>query len=150
MPTPETTPTTPRTLARDAGLTLLELLVVVTILVLLTVAIGTVAINYLGGAQAKAARLQLSQIEGALDLYRLDMGRYPTEAEGLDALVEAPAGANQWSGPYIAKRATLTDPWDREFTYRVPGEGGRAYALYSLGADGQEGGEDDAADIRSE
>ncbi|MEO0763736.1 MAG: type II secretion system protein GspG, partial [Pseudomonadota bacterium] len=90
-----------RPTAPDAGLTLLELLVVVTILVLLSVAVGTVALNYLGGARVDAARLQITQIEAGLDLYRLDFGRYPSEAEGLGALVEPPAGAEAWNGPYI-------------------------------------------------
>ncbi len=134
-------------LAPDAGLTLLELLVVVTILTLLTVAVGTVALNYLSGAKADAARLQLTQIESGLDLYRLDMGRYPTEQEGLAALVEAPAGAEAWNGPYLRKAEALTDPWGAPFHYAVPGREG-PFELYSLGADGAEGGEDDAADIR--
>ncbi|MGF1502341.1 MAG: type II secretion system major pseudopilin GspG [Paracoccaceae bacterium] len=141
----------PRTAQRpptDAGLTLLELLVVVTILVLLTVAIGTVALNYLSGAKADAARLQLGQIEAGLDLYRLDAGRYPTEAEGLAALIEAPAGAAEWNGPYVRKEAALTDPWGRQFEYRQPGrENEGSYDLFSLGADGTEGGEDEDADV---
>ncbi len=137
-----------RRLAPDAGLTLLELLVVITILTLLTVAIGTVALNYLGGAKADAARLQMEQIATGLDLYRLDLGRYPTEEEGLDALVSAPAGAEGWNGPYLRKADALTDPWGAPFLYAVPGESG-AYDLVSLGADGAEGGEDDAADLRN-
>lgn len=139
-------------LPRDAGLTLLELLVVITILVVLTVAIGTVALNYLGGAKADAARLQITQIEGGLDLYRLDMGRYPTEAEGLDALIARPpgagagTGAGAWNGPYLRKSAALTDPWGQPFAYRVPGEAG-PYDVITLGADGQPGGEGDDADL---
>ena len=135
-----------RRLAREAGLTLLELLVVVTILVLLTVAIGTVALNYLGGAKTDAARLQITQIEAGLDLYRLDMGRYPTQQEGLTALVERPAGAESWNGPYVRKRGALTDPWGAAFQYQAPGRQG-AYDLFSYGADGVEGGSDDAADV---
>lgn len=134
-------------LRRDAGLTLLELLVVVTILVLLTVSIGTVALNYLGGAKADAARLQLDQIGSALDLYHLDAGRYPTTAEGLEALVSAPPAAPWWNGPYLRKREALVDPWGAPFTYAAPGRGGAPYDLISLGADGAEGGTDDAADL---
>jgi len=143
-------PETParRAAPTDAGLTLLELLVVVTILVVLTVAIGTVALNYLGGARADAARLQINQLEGALDLYRLDMGRYPSESEGLQALVEAPAGAEGWNGPYLRKEAALTDPWGAPLRYALPaGQGGPE--IVSLGAGGQPGGEGDDADISS-
>lgn len=133
-------------LPRDAGLTLLELLVVVTILVLLTVSIGTVALNYLGGAKADAARLQINQIESALDLYRLDAGRYPTTAEGLEALVAPPSGAARWNGPYLRKREALVDPWGVPFAYAAPGQAG-PYQITSLGADRAEGGSDDAADL---
>ena len=138
----------PRKLPRDAGLTLLELLVVVTILVLLTVAIGTVALNYLDRGKAGAAKLQLEQIETGLDLFRLDVGRYPNEQEGLDALVTAPGGLDRWNGPYVKREAALTDPWGNAFVYSQPGTDG-PFDLMSLGADGQQGGEDDAADISS-
>ncbi|MEM8821735.1 MAG: type II secretion system major pseudopilin GspG [Pseudomonadota bacterium] len=123
----------------DAGLTLLELLVVITILTLLTVAIGTVALNYLGGARADAARLQMTQIETGLDLFRLDIGRYPTSDEGLSALVEAPADADGWNGPYLRKEEALTDPWGAPFEYAAPGQDD-AYDLTTRGADGVPGG----------
>ncbi len=134
---------------KDAGLTLLELLVVITILVVLTVAIGTVALNYLGGAKADAARLQISQIEAGLDLYRLDLGRYPTEREGLDALIEAPRGEDKWNGPYLRKSGALIDPWGNAFSYDAP-TSGVDYAVTSLGSDGSPGGEGDAADLSSQ
>lgn len=129
-----------------AGLTLLELLVVITILVLLAVAIGTVALNYLDRAKSDAARLQMNQIEAGLDLYRLDMGAYPTQEAGLQALVEAPTGVDGWRGPYIRKAATLIDPWGAPFQYATPGRDG-PFDLLSYGADGAPGGDDDAADI---
>lgn len=133
-------------LPKDAGLTLLELLVVVTILVILTVAIGTVALNYLGGAKSDAARLQVSQIEAGLDLYKLDVGRYPDGREGLAALVADPGGVENWRGPYVRKEAALIDPWGAPFQYAAPGRAG-PYDLFSFGSDKVEGGEDDAADI---
>ena len=138
------TPSTP-----DAGLTLLELLVVITILVVLTVAVGTVALNYLGGAKADAARLQMTQVETGLDLYRLDMGRYPTADEGLEALLTAPGGADNWNGPYLRKTSALTDPWGNPFQYAAPGTDG-PYDVISFGSDGQLGGEGDAADLKTE
>jgi general secretion pathway protein G len=154
MPTPaprpraaETEPEASGRLPADAGLTLLELLVVITILTLLAVAVGTVALNYLGGARADAARLQMSQIETGLDLYRLDTGRYPSTDQGLRALVEPPTDADGWNGPYLRKEEALTDPWGNAFEYAAPGQDG-PYELASLGADGAEGGEGDDADIR--
>ncbi|MEL6197106.1 MAG: type II secretion system major pseudopilin GspG [Pseudomonadota bacterium] len=149
LPSPAATPTRRRHAdaeAPDAGLTLLELLVVVTILVLLSAAVGTVALNYLSGAKADAARIQMSQLEAGLDLYRLDIGRYPTEAEGLSALVEAPGGLQAWNGPYVRKESSLVDPWGNAFIY-AEAEGGKTFALTSLGADGREGGEDEDADV---
>ncbi len=134
--------------SKDGGFTLLELLVVTTILVLLAVATGTVVINYLGRAKTDAARLQIDQIEAGLDLFRLDVGRYPTQQEGITALVAAPGGIDSWRGPYIRKQAALTDPWGAEFQYVFPGRNG-TYDLYSYGADGTEGGEDEAADVKS-
>lgn len=133
---------------RDAGFTLLELLVVVTILVLLTVSVGTVALNFLGGARQDAARVQLGQIESGLDLFRLDVGRYPTEAEGLRALVERPAGVERWSGPYLRRREALIDPWGAPFRYAAPGSDG-PFDVWSYGADGVEGGTGEAADVRN-
>lgn len=138
-----------RPLAKDAGLTLLELLVVVTILVLLTVSVGTVALNYLDRGKAGAAALQLEQIATGLDLFRLDLGRYPTQEEGLDALIAAPGGIEGWKGPYVKREAALTDPWGAPIIYTQPGTDA-LYDLVSLGADGQPGGEGDGADIKSE
>lgn len=131
----------------EAGLTLLELLVTITILVVLSVAVGTVALNYLGRGKADAARLQLSQIEAGLDLFQLDVGRFPDQREGLRALVEQPGGLDAWRGPYLRKDAALIDPWGAAFQYAQPGARGGAYDLFSYGADGAEGGEDDAADV---
>lgn len=151
-----TTPTTAqqptdkagRKARKEGGFTLLELLVVTTILVLLAVATGTVVINYLGRAKTDAARLQIDQIEAGLDLFRLDVGRYPTQQEGITALVAAPGGLDSWRGPYVRKQAALTDPWGTEFQYVFPGRNG-IYDLFSYGADGSEGGEDEAEDVKS-
>lgn len=129
----------------EAGFTLLELLVVVTIMVGLAAALGTVALNFLGGARADTARLQMQQVAAGLDLFRLHMGRYPTEAEGLTALVAAPDGASAWRGPYVKDDGALTDPWGNPLAYSATGGD---FTLVSLGADGAEGGEGDAADVR--
>lgn len=130
---------------RQTGFTLMELLVVITILVMLTVVGGTVALNYLGRAKSETARLQINQISTGLDLYKLDLGAYPSEAEALAALVSAPAGTTRWQGPYVKDSQVIVDPWDRPFVYRLPADG--QPQVVSLGADGAPGGEGSAADI---
>jgi general secretion pathway protein G len=138
----------PRRAKAQAGVTLLELLVVITILGLLTAAIGTVALNYLGGAKSDTTALKIDQTVAALDYFRLDVGRYPTEEEGLEALWAAPRGADNWNGPYVQKRDALVDAWQAPLAYRFPGEHGPV-DVYSLGSDGREGGEDEARDVTS-
>lgn len=141
----------PKTEARrrtQAGVTLLELLVVITILGLLTAAIGTIALNYLGGAKSDTTALKIDQTMAALDYFRLDVGRYPTPEEGLEALWTQPRGIETWKGPYVQRKDALLDAWSATFLYRNPGEHGPV-DIYSLGADGAEGGSDEAADITS-
>ncbi len=127
---------------------MVELLVVLLILA----AIGALAVpallNQLGGARVDAAKIQIDRLGGILDLYVLDVGQYPSEDSGLDALLEKPADAERWNGPYLKKADSLIDPWGKPYIYRFPGEHGD-YDLYSLGADSQEGGEDKDADITS-
>lgn len=130
------------------GYTLTELLVVMFILVLLVGLVAPKVIGYLGGAKSDAARIQLSNIESALDLYLIDVGRYPTETEGLKALLQKPEAAAKWRGPYLKKDSGLRDPWGESYLYRAPGQHGE-YDLYSLGSDKVEGGEDEGADITS-
>lgn len=132
----------------SAGFTLLELLVVLAILGLLAVVATPQVLKYLGTAKHETAKVQIQNLGTALDLYRFEVGRYPTTQEGLAALVTAPAGAARWNGPYVKKRESLTDPWDRPYGYRSPGQHG-AYDLYTLGADGQPGGEGENRDATS-
>jgi general secretion pathway protein G len=131
--------------SRQAGFSLLELLVVLAILALLAGLVAPRVIGYLGGAKTDTAKLQLRNIESALDLYRLDVGKYPAS---LDALVTQPGGEERWKGPYLKKATGLTDPWGEPFKYRLPGEHGE-YDLYSLGADKTEGGDGEDQDVRS-
>lgn len=130
------------------GFTLLELLVVLVILGLLAAVAVPQVLNYLGGARTDAAGLQVQQLSATLDLYRLDAGRYPNQDEGLDALVVQPGDAKNWNGPYVKKEEMLVDPWGNRFVYRFPGQHG-AFDLFSLGADGEEGGEDEDQDVVS-
>ena len=129
------------------GFTLVELLVVLVILGLLVGLVAPRAIEYLSRAKLDVARIQIDNLATGLDLYRLDVGRYPTAEEGLSALVARPAGAKHWNGPYLDGISVPVDPWDRTFTYRIPGSEGRPYDLITLGADGAEGGEGEDVDI---
>lgn len=132
-----------------AGFTLLEILVVLVILGLLAAVVaGPQIFRQLGAAKSEAAKLQIDRISGALDLYRLDIGRYPTQGEGLQALVEEPSGVARWNGPYLKKKESIVDPWGRPFGYRYPGQHGE-YDLWSAGADGVEGGDGENRDLVS-
>ena len=136
-------------LARSArGMTLIEILVV---LVLIGIVMGIVGGNFIGQgekAKAKAAKIEIGQIGQTLDLFKLEVGRYPTSQEGLQALVTAPQGVPNWNGPYWKKEALPKDPWGNEYKYTFPGQHG-AYDIVSYGADGQEGGDGVNKDITS-
>ena len=135
-------------LSGSAGFTLIEMLVVLVIIGLVMGLVGPQVLNYLTDARSKAARLQIEAFGSALDLYFLDVGRYPPANEGLNALVRRPSGVEVWNGPYLKGGAVPPDPWGRAYVYRAPGE--RApYEIVSLGADGHEGGTGSGADIRS-
>jgi general secretion pathway protein G len=133
----------------EAGFTLVEILVVITIIGLIMALVGPRVINYLGESKVKAAKIQIASFESALDLYYLDMGRYPSGSEGLAALVRRSGGDATWSGPYLKNGMVPNDPWGRPYVYRSPGEHGGTYDIISYGSDGQEGGAGTAADIVS-
>jgi general secretion pathway protein G len=129
------------------GFTLIELLVVILILAILAALIVPRLIGRAGDAKISAAQSNLAAMGRLLETFRLDVGRYPTTEEGLQALREAPADAEGWKGPYMTRPIPL-DPWNNEFMYEYPGvDGDDSYLLYSYGSDGVEGGVDEAADI---
>jgi general secretion pathway protein G len=128
------------------GFTLVELLVVLVILGLLAGIAVPQVMNSLSKAKSSTAALAVENLASAIDLYRLDVGRLPTQNEGLDALVERPDDASKWFGPYLRKRDMLIDPWGNAYHYRFPGQHG-TYDLFSLGADNAEGGEDEDRDL---
>lgn len=138
---------TSRCSRKDDGYTLTELLVVLVILVLLIGLVAPRVIGYLSRAKSQTARIQVENFAGALDLFAFDAGRYPSESEGLLALVQKPDSAPVWAGPYLRKQELPKDPWGADYVYRVPGTNG-PFDLYSLGADGAEGGEGEDADVR--
>lgn len=130
----------------QAGFTLLELLVVLAILALLAGLVGPRVLEYLGSAKTDTAQIQLKNIEAGLDLFRLDVGRYPTEQEGLDALMEQPPDVARWRGPYLKSKDALVDPWGHPYRYRIPGDK-QDFEVYSLGADNAEGGDGENRDV---
>lgn len=127
------------------GFTLLELLIVLSILALLAGLVAPRIIGYLSSAKTDTAKLQVQNIEASLDLYRLDVGRYP---EALDALVVRPSGVDKWNGPYLRKDSGLLDPWGNKYQYRFPGQHGE-FDIFSFGADGQEGGDGENQDVKN-
>jgi general secretion pathway protein G len=123
---------------RQAGFTLVELLVVLIILGLIAAFAAPQVIKYVGQSKTKAASIQIDSLGSAIDLFRLEEGRYPSEEEGLEVLV----------GGTLKKADALIDPWGRPYLYRFPGEHGD-FDLYTLGADDQEGGEGENRDLTS-
>lgn len=130
---------------KEAGFTLVELLVVLVILALLAALVGPKVIGYMSSSKVKTAHVQIAAYQTALELYHLDLGRYPQSTEGLAALAKAPSGATGWAGPYLDK-AVAADPWGTPYDYTSAADGS-GYTLRSFGADGKEGGEGDNADI---
>ena len=132
--------------AGEDGFTLVEMLVVITIIGLIMALVGPRVLNYLSESKVKAARIQIESFSSALDLYYLDNGRYPTSSEGLPALVQRPANASSWNGPYLKTGAVPADPWGRPYVYRSPADHA-PYEIASYGSSGQQG--DTAAAIKS-
>jgi general secretion pathway protein G len=130
---------------RLKGFTLIELLVVMAIIAMLAALVGPTLFDKLGGSKQKAAGAQINMLGSALDSYRLDIGEYPRKLEDLN---ENPGSNPAWSGPYL-KKGLPKDPWGVDFVYKKPGASGRGYDLYSLGADGREGGEGEDKDVVS-
>lgn len=129
----------------EAGFTLVELLVVLVILALLAALVGPRVVGYMSKSKIKTAQVQIAAYQTALELYHLDLGRYPQTAEGLPALAAAPPGLAGWAGPYLDK-TLANDPWGTPYDY-VASPDAASYKLRSFGADGQDGGEGDNADI---
>lgn len=133
------------TLTGQGGFTLMELLVVLAILGLLMSLVGPRVLSQLGGAKTKTAAIQIKDLEQSLEMYKLDVGRFPTNEQGLNVLVEKPAGVVGWNGPYLKSDVPL-DPWNREYMYKYPGE--RAEMdISSYGQDGSPGGEGEDSDV---
>jgi general secretion pathway protein G len=137
-----------KTNRRQAGVTLIEMLVVVTIIALFAALVAPRMLRRSDTARITAARAQINSFMTALGAYKLDTGLFPTTEQGLQALRVKPQGVNQWEGPYLPQEIPV-DPWARPYAYKYPGEHGDEPDIISYGADGQPGGEGLNADILS-
>ena len=134
-----------RSRRHNAGFTLMELLVVLAILGLLMSLVGPQVLRQLGGAKTKTALIQIRDLEQALEMYKLDVGRYPSTAQGLQALVRDPGGAAGWNGPYL-KSEVPDDPWNQPYHYKYPGERGEI-DIFTYGQNAAPGGDGEDADV---
>lgn len=133
---------------KQQGFTLLELLVVLGIIAMLAGLVGPQVMKHMGESKVKAAKVQIEDLAQTLDMYKLDVGSYPTSEQGLNALIENPGDIQRWNGPYLRKAKVPLDPWNNEYRYTSPGEHGK-FDISSLGADGKEGGEGEDQDLNS-
>jgi general secretion pathway protein G len=132
----------------QSGFTLVEMLVVISIIGLIMALVGPRVLNYLSESKTKTAKIQIESFASSLDLFFLDLGRFPSSSEGLTALVQRPGSFTNWNGPYLKGTVVPADPWGHPYVYRAPGQHG-AYDIISYGADGQEGGTGAASDVTS-
>ena len=132
-------------MSKPAGFTLLELLVVVAIIGILVAYVAPRYFQQIGKSERTAALGQIDALRKAVDAYWLDMGSFPTNEQGLDALVIKPDGDSKWNGPYLQKHVP-PDPWGHPYEYRVPGVQGD-YDVFAYGKDGKPGGEGENADV---
>lgn len=133
---------------KQTGFTLLELLVVLGIIAMLAGLVGPQVMKHMGESKVKAAKVQIEDLSQTLDMYKLDVGSYPTSEQGLNALIENPGDIQRWNGPYLRKSKVPLDPWNNEYKFSSPGEHGK-FDISSLGADGKEGGEGEDKDLNS-
>ena len=129
-----------------SGATVLEVLVVLSIIALIAAVVGPRVIGYLGTAKSETAELQIDNLASALQLFYVDTGRYPSDAEGLSVLLTRPAGDAAWNGPYMPSAEALVDPWERDYLYEPPTTDG-GFSIRSLGRDGAVGGDGQDADL---
>lgn len=131
----------------NRGFSLIEIMIVMVIIGLLASLVGPKLFGQLGKAKQKTAKAQIEMLMAGLDAYRLDVGNYPTQQEGLNSLISSP-GAQEWAGPYLAKGQLPQDPWNHPYVYQVPGQHGEV-DIFSLGADNKAGGTGEDADVNS-
>jgi general secretion pathway protein G len=131
---------------RDGGYTLTEILVVMAVIGLIAAALTPGLVGQLGRSRLKTAQVQVETVAAAVEMFRADVGRYPTESEGLSVLLNQPGGVEGWTGPYVKSERTLSDPWGNRMDYSL-GDDGRNFLVTSFGADGREAGEGQNRDV---
>ena len=131
----------------EAGFSLIELIVVLVILGLLAAVVAPRVYDKLAKGKEQIAKIQIKELEGALQLFSFDVGRFPTSSEGLEALIRNPGSIEAWKSSYLNKTELPNDPWGKPYVYRCPGQHGD-FDLFSYGPDGVEGGEDDVVSWR--
>jgi len=138
----------PNTIAwgQRTGATILEVLVVLSIIAMIAAVVGPRVVGYLGRAKSETAALQIDQLTNAVQLFYIDTGRYPSAAEGLSVLMTAPSGDASWQGPYLETADGLVDPWGRDYLYADTGTNG-VFSITSLGRDGAKGGTGEDMDL---
>ena len=129
-----------RRLSGDEGYTLTEILVVMAVIGLIAAVLTPGLVGQLGRSRTKAAQVQVETVATAVEMFRSDVGRYPSQAEGLQSLIAQPGAAEGWTGPYVKSAKALKDPWGNDMTYRLSDDG-RSFLVTSHGADGQENGQ---------
>jgi general secretion pathway protein G len=128
-----------RTRNAEKGFTLIELIVVLVILALLAAVVVPNVTRHMAESKNKIARIQISELEGALQMFAFDVGRYPTNSEGLEALVSNPGNLEAWKGPYVKNGNLPMDPWGKPYVYTCPGGHNNEFDLYTNGYNGVEG-----------
>lgn len=134
---------------RTGGFTLIEIMIVMVIIAMLAALVGPRVVGALSSSKVKATKIQIETLSNTVDTFHLDVGRYPTQKEGLQVLIMNPPAEpiENWRGPYLKKNKIPADEWGKPFTYEIPSKHGMGFDLYSLGADGKAGGSGDDADI---
>ena len=135
----------PKSSKRDAGFSLMELLVALVILALIVGLVAPQVLGYLGRAKTDSAKVQIDHLKSSLSLYLVDMGRYPSSSEGLESLVKAPPGAANWRGPYVEDGEVPADPWGKPYGYELTPDS--RPRVFTLGADAAPGGEGENEDV---
>jgi len=136
----------PQRRKRTTGVTILEVMVVLAIMALIAGLAGPRVVDTFGRAKSRTAEVEMEGLKSAIQLFYIDVGRYPSEAEGLNVLLSEPAGVTDWRGPYLESEEDLMDPWGRAYLFRSPGKE-KAFDLYTYGRDGHLGGSKEDSDI---
>ena len=142
---PRPAPGRPRSAKREAGFTILEIVIVFILLAGIMAFVGPKIFEQMGRAKSQEAKIKIQYLQGQVEMYRLEVGKYP---QSLAELLRAPGGTEgKWNGPYVKQDADLKDAWGNDYTYTVPGQNSKPFDIISLGADGKPGGDGENRDV---